>query len=282
MSGAFEFFDQELPAIERHKIFVTGAAGRMGQCFAQTFGNRYDLTLMACEGEDAQPIEGCGVVVRAALAQSDRLGELMAGHDTVIHLAGNPNPKASWENLLENNIVGTQHVLDAALRASCRRVILASSIHAVGGHPGRRQIHADDPVSPGNLYGVSKCCMEALARYFATQKGLSTLAIRIGLFADDQRVIESPQMGYFDGWIHRDDMMQLLRLCVEDRRLRFAILHGLSNNRFNRMDITETCHLTGYRPQHDFTAENIHAAALGLSAGVYEHNEGDYLRRGRR
>ena len=55
----------------------------------------------------------------------------------------------------------------AARAAGLRRVIYASSIHAVSGGPTDVQVKPEDPVNPGDLYGVSKCFGEALARYMA-------------------------------------------------------------------------------------------------------------------
>ena len=48
--------------------------------------------------------------------------------------------------------------------------------------PGTGQVHADDPVNPGDLYGVSKCFGEALGRYMAEQENVSCIVLRIGAF----------------------------------------------------------------------------------------------------
>ena len=90
-------------------------------------------------------------------------------------------PQTLWSRaVLQNNVVGTYHLFAAAKAAGCRRVVYASSIHAVSGHPPDAQVGPDDPVNPGDLYGVSKCFGEALARYMAEQEGLSAIAVRIG------------------------------------------------------------------------------------------------------
>ena len=55
---------------------------------------------------------------------------------------------------------------DKAAKANgVRRVVFASSIHAVSGYPADYQVHTEEPVNPGDLYGVSKCFGEALGRY---------------------------------------------------------------------------------------------------------------------
>ncbi|HKC76511.1 MAG TPA: hypothetical protein VKF37_20260 [Chloroflexota bacterium] len=39
--------------------------------------------------------------------------------------------------------------------------------------------------------------------------------------------------------------------CVEDADVQFAIVHGISDNRVKRLDITSTRDLLGYAPQDD-------------------------------
>lgn len=38
-------------------------------------------------------------------------------------------------------------------------------------------MNTDDPVNPGDLYGVTKCFGEAMSRYVAEQEGLSVISI---------------------------------------------------------------------------------------------------------
>jgi len=97
-------------------------------------------------------------------------------------MAGDPNPHATWRELREANIDGVYNIFVAAKAAGCRRVIHASSIHAVSGYPPDVQVKTSEPVNPGDLYGVSKCFGEALARYMAVQEGLSAITLRIGAF----------------------------------------------------------------------------------------------------
>ena len=44
------------------------------------------------------------------------------------------------------------------------------------------QVKTSEPVNPGDLYGVSKCFGEALARYMAEKEGVSAISLRIGAF----------------------------------------------------------------------------------------------------
>ncbi len=231
---------------------MTGAAGFIGTHFAAHAPERFDLRLMVRPGE---MVEGRDVV-EADLADLVALKAACEGIDTVLHLAGQSSPRAEWGPLLESNIVGTYNLFATAKSAGCRRVIFASSIHAVSGYPSDVQVGPEDPVAPGDLYGVTKCFGEALARYMAEQEGLSDIAIRIGAFLLPEWVRNPERIDNMDAWVSPRDLLQLLVRCVDDETLQFAIFNGLSGNRFNRLDISNARELVGYAPEDDFSREN--------------------------
>ena len=171
---------------KRRRVLVTGAAGNIGSYFANHSHRRYDLRLMVQGTEPAKEIDAIrkyGDVVVGDVTDLERMKKLCAGIDTVVHLAANASPSADWNSVLNLNIAGTFNVFVAAKSAKCRRVIYASSIHAVSGYPKDVQVKTSDPVNPGDLYGVSKCFGEAMARYMAEQEGLSAIVLRIGAFS---------------------------------------------------------------------------------------------------
>lgn len=262
------------PAPRRRVVLVTGAAGNIGSYLARAACERYALRLMLHAQDDPACVEGCGECVQGDIQDLDRMKELCQGVDTVLHLAGSARPDAVWDQLLRNNIIGTYNVFVAAHAAGCRRVIYASSIHAVSGYPAGRQVHADEPVNPGDLYGVSKCFGEALARYMAEQRGLSSIILRIGAFQPLETARHPDSTRLIDAFVSQRDMTQLIFHSIDNEDLRFAILHGLSKNTFNRMDISETCQLVGYQPQDDLGRENPRLQPLGLDQ-LQNHSEKD-------
>ena len=239
----------------RRRVLVTGAAGNIGSYVAAQAHERYDLRLMVQSTDDAEPIKDFGEIVVADLADLERLKEICAGIDTVVHLAGDPSPSATWSSLLETNIIGTYNLMVAAKAAGCRRVVYASSIHAVSGYPADVQVKTSEPVNPGDLYGVSKCFGEALGRYMAEQEGLSVIAIRIGGFQAREEARKPERIALLDAWVSRRDLLQLIERSIDATDLRFAIFHGLSNNRFKRLDISDARALVGYDPLDDLFAE---------------------------
>jgi nucleoside-diphosphate-sugar epimerase len=169
----------------------------------------------------------------------------------VIHLAADPSPQADFmESLLGNNIVMTYNVFRAAKDAGCRRVIVASSIHAVGAYPEDVQVKVDMAVRPNDLYGVSKCFGEALAAYFAFNEGLSSIALRIGayLFPDELKHLAPDEQGAF---LDPDDFNNLLVKCLEAPDITFVIAHAISDNKYKRLDLTEAREIFNYQPKVD-------------------------------
>ena len=240
----------------KRAVLVTGAAGRIGSYLAEHARDKYALRLMVRGDEEGiDQIRPFGEVVQADLADLARLKELCAGMDTVVHLAGDPGPSSLWQSLLETNIIGTYNMFAAAKTMGVRRVIYASSIHAVSGYPPDVQVKTSDPVNPGDLYGVSKCFGEALCRYMAEKEGVSAIALRIGAFQPVETVQSEEGLPMLDAFVSRRDLNQLLHRCVDAEGIQFAVFHGLSDNRFKRLDISDARTQVGYAPQDDSTEE---------------------------
>jgi uronate dehydrogenase len=133
-------FDQ--PAALR--VLITGAAGNIGRVLRAQLKGRYALlrlTDIAPQAPAGPGEEVLSVDIRdpAAVERS------MQGIDCVIHLAGVPEEDV-WEKVLPLNIEGCYNVFEAARSAGVRRVVFASSNHAVGFH--RRERCIDDAVQP--------------------------------------------------------------------------------------------------------------------------------------
>ena len=142
----------------RRFVLLTGAAGRIGSAFRQAQGERYRFRLadLRTGGLDDTPGDG-HEVVRLDVADAAACAEACAGTDTVVHLAADPSPEAEWEgSLLANNIQGAVNIFRSASEADCRRVVFASSVHAVGGLLDEGALPDNAAPRPANLYGASK------------------------------------------------------------------------------------------------------------------------------
>ena len=230
---------------------------------------------MVRDDDDGDGLERFGEVVIGDVTNIDQLKKLCAGIDTVLHLAATASPSATWDEILPANIVGTYNMLVAAKSGGCRRVIYASSIHAVSGYPADVQVKTSDPVNPGDLYGVSKCFGEALGRYFAEKEGLSVIALRIGAFQPLETAQQEENIGLLDAFVSRRDLTQLIIKCIDHEQLQFAIFNGLSNNRFKRLDISDARELVGYEPQDDFAEEHPQLEPTELAEDIRAHSRAD-------
>jgi nucleoside-diphosphate-sugar epimerase len=239
----------------QRKILLTGAAGRIGSFLTKQWQGKYHLLLT----DIRSPKETLGFpFTQANLADFDALLALCQGVDTVVHLGADPRMEAPWETLLPSNVVGTYNVFEAAHQAGCRRVVFASSINAVFGYPAERQVNTQMPVNPINLYGATKCWGEALGRYYANAHQLSAICLRFGAVSyrpgqdpgyDNRYDLAHP---YIDIVLTMEDLTQLVTASVEARDdLMYGVFHGVSNNRWKRLDITDARAMIGYEPEDD-------------------------------
>ncbi len=273
MSGSFTTRgDAPLAALRaaRRRVLVTGAAGNIGAYFAEHAHQKYALRLLVRDIDDPSAIQSFGEVVTGDICDLERMREVCQDIDTVVHLAADPDPSAVWSSLLPLNIEGTYNTFVAAKTAGCRRVIFASSIHAVSGYPAGQQVRTSDPVNPADLYGVTKCFGEALGRYMAEQEGLSVIAIRIGWFQPHSSARRERGIQMIDSWVSRRDLHQLIERSVDVENLQFAIFHGLSNNQFKRLDISDAQALLGYEPVDDLMREQPELKELNLAERLSE------------
>jgi hypothetical protein len=264
--------------IGRRKVLITGAAGMIGRVFAEHAREKYDLRLMVRAEEKREKVDALrafGEVVQAELLELDALKEICRGVDTAVHLAADPDANATWTSLLPNNIVGTYNLMVAAKAASCRRVVYASSIHAVGGYGKAVQVKTCEPPNPGDLYGVSKCFGEALGRYMAEQEGLSVIAIRIGAFQPPEKMARPEGLSLVDCWVSPRDLNQLFDRCIEASHIRWAVVHGLSDNTFNHLDLSDARELLGYQPQDDAMTLVPQLKEIEIREKLMGHNQGD-------
>src|SRR5207244_6175013 len=124
------------------------------------------------------------------------------------------------------NIEGTLQVFEAARRAGVRRIVYASSNHAVGFTPVGREQPADLPPRPDTLYGVSKVFGEALGRYYVDRYRMEVACLRIGTFAPTP-----PDVRALSTWLSPADCARLVDACLRAPRLTYSVVGGISASR---------------------------------------------------
>lgn len=261
------------------KLLITGGAGSIGTGYAEWAQHRYEITLLDLPGQFQDRHVHLGRLVEADLHALDEIREAFDGVDTVLHLGGERHPWATWSRLLPANIVGTYNVIAAAVAAKCRRVVYASSVHAISGYPPGSGIPEDSPVQPGDLYGVTKCFGEALGSYVANAEQLSFVALRIGAFREPL-AIDSPDTG----WMLQDytaptDLYRLIDLVIEVEPLRFEIYNAVSGNTFTRLPMNKSREDLGFVPDFDsFKLSTPFREAISAVGGIADRAVASGLR----
>jgi len=248
-----------------HRVLITGAGGGIGSALRETLRGVYpvlrlsDRVKLAPARAPAQGTnDGVEEVDQTDISDMAQVERMVDGVDGIIHLGGISGVN-TWERILEGNIVGLYNVFEAARRAGTKRIVMATSNHAVGFYPREQTIdHAVVP-RPDSRYGVSKAFSEALASLYSDKHGIGFLCTRIGNFGVTP--IDSRRLSI---WISPRDYTQLVRIGLEHPDIRYEIVYGVSGNQRSWYDNSNAYRL-GYRPQDD--SEPQAAEILAAEAG---------------
>src|SRR5581483_6741 len=235
-------------------VLVTGASGGIGTRLRTLLKGVYPelrLSDMKKPG-DLNPDEK---FVQADLSNMAEVEKAVTGVDGIVHLGGF-SVEGPWETILDSNIIGCYNLFEAAHREGVKRIVFASSNHAVGFYPRQRKIGVDEPVRPDSRYGLSKAFGEAIGALYAYKHGLRVTCIRIGNFADAP--VDLRRLAI---WISPEDLVQLIRIGLEHPDLHYEIFFGASHNARSWWD-NEAAFRYGYRPGgsgEDFAAQALAA-----------------------
>jgi uronate dehydrogenase len=235
---------------EQRDVVVTGGAGKIGGYLRAADGGlaARGWRLRLVDADEPDPAPGPGETFTAADLTDegalDRLAPAMSGADAVVHLAGIPS-EDSWTRIRRANIDGTYRVLEAARRAGVRRVVLASSNHAVGYYPTGQEAPVDRTPRPDSFYGVSKAAGEALGSLYADKYGLEVVSLRIGLC--DERPWTTFDLGI---WLSPGDAVRLTDAALRGTVTGPTIAYGISGNTRAWWDLS-TAGALGYAPEDD-------------------------------
>ena len=202
------------------------------------------------------------------LAQCEAICE---GVDGIIHFGGY-SVEGPWNDILQANIIGGYNLFEAAYRKGVKRVVFASSNHAVGFYPRHHKIGTDVTPRPDGRYGVSKVFGEAVGALYADKHGLKVTCLRIGNFGDvplDLRRISI--------WLKPEDLVQLCQIGLEHPDIHFEIFYGVSLNERAWWD-NHRAYEFGYRPTG--RSEDHVAHAMAEQAKLKPDPVGDYSQGG--
>jgi len=247
------------------KIVLTGAAGRLGSYL------REPLTKMADELVSTDIVDEIGKLYagetyqKADLASLEQMEAVIEGADMVVHF-GAIGDEAPFETILGPNIIGAYNVWEAAYRKGVRRVVYASSVHAVGMHSRTDGIGLDAPHKPDTFYGLAKCFAEDLASLYWDKRGIESVCMRIFSCA---QVNNARALGT---WLSYDDLIHMVEQSINTPVTKFTVVYGISNNDRCPVDNSKAAYL-GYRPKDNAEqfADDILADTPALDLHDPEH-----------
>lgn len=244
----------------RMRVLITGINGLIGTILHKALQDRYDIYGLDREGDFSDRVAQVDIARYPEIAGAfQRFCPLGA----VVHLAGNPSVDATWEEVLNANIIGSRNVFEAAREFGVPRVVFASTNHVTGAYvapdPNLQteisvqppMISPQDPIEPDSDYGVSKAFGEALARYYTSRWGVRAICLRIGSVVKDDDPTSDDLSRRI--WLSHRDLVQLVEKSLT-ANVNFGIYYGVSANKGVFWDISNARAELGFEPVDDGSA----------------------------
>lgn len=164
-------------------ILVTGGSGTIGSYVLRELAEHGHTVADLSRTPPLHDVE----FVQGDIMDLERLAAAAQGRDAIIHLAAVPGPgRASPQQMLNVNVIGTMNVLEAAVKHSVPKVVLASSGAATGFSfqktkliPQYLPLDEEHPAEPQDEYGLSKVLAELTCKRYTAAYGLKTICLRI-------------------------------------------------------------------------------------------------------
>ena len=243
-----------------NKILITGGSGLIGSVLNNHLKEKYNLVNLDIK----KPISHSQDTIIGNMNILEDVKIASESADTIIHLGAVINVDSDWELVLKNNIESTRNVYEAAKINDVKKVIFASSNHAVGlfenDSPYKEIVEGKyeglDPknikkvdknvsIRPDSYYGVSKSYGEAIGRYYYETFNIKSINLRIGtvLNSDDP----STSIRHFATLLSHRDISQLVEKSII-HNVEFEIFYGVSNNKWRFWDIEDSQKKISYMP----------------------------------
>lgn len=226
------------------RVLLTGAAGSIGRVLLPGL-NRLGHHVVGADLVGAGDLaSGDWHVVDCAdpAAVAEVVSEVRP--DAVVHLAGIPE-EASLPDSLTSHVHTTAALLEAMVGVGVRRMVYASSNHAVGMSPRTDRLGVDVRPRPDTFYGVGKVAAEAVLSLYADRHGIDAVCCRIGSFLERPRTRR-----HLSTWLSHDDCVRMVEAALTCADPGYAVLYGTSANTRAWWDL-EAGRRLGYEPQDD-------------------------------
>ena len=155
------------------------------------------------------PAVSRGVFIKGSILEIDSMAQALAHADTLVHIAAlhgihEFRKEATPEEFWNINVNGTRAVLEAALRASVKNIVILSSTSAI---------------EQQGYYGLTKHIADEVVRSYATKYNLNVIILRPRAFIPpwNTRVYKNYEdwLKYFSqGGVHIEDVARAVKLSI--------------------------------------------------------------------
>ncbi|CAA6819617.1 MAG: UDP-glucose 4-epimerase (EC [uncultured Aureispira sp.] len=168
------------------KVFVTGGTGFMGSHIVELLLQEgHQITVLTSSSSihpNIQHLQAKIKIVRGDFGNYQLMLQYLQDTDIIVHIAWTTVPKTASENPIydaQTNIIGSIHLLEAAVKAKVKKVLFVSTGGALYGVPQYTPIDEAHPIRPISAYGISKMAFERYLHFFYQNKGLDYGIFRI-------------------------------------------------------------------------------------------------------
>ena len=175
------------------RTLLTGSSGWLGRHLAPR------LLTLGHEVVGLDVVPGPYTTRIGSVADRATVAEAMRGVDAVVHGGALHKPdivRHPVADFIATNVQGTQNLLEEAIAAGVTRFVststtslmISSEIRAgkAGGAKAAIWMTEDLPVTPRNIYGITKLAAEHLCRLAHAEHGLNCIVLRTGRFFPEE------------------------------------------------------------------------------------------------
>lgn len=157
------------------KVLVTGSNGFIGGYITSYLRDQGYFVIGLGRKQTASAIVDEYIQMDLENPEFDKLNLTV---DYIVHCAANMNHEENPESIIKVNCIGTQKLLEYAVKQNVKKYVQISSLPLIG-KPVQLPITEEHPVNPPTLYHITKRTEEMLANHIYDMFGVKTVSFRI-------------------------------------------------------------------------------------------------------